>query len=93
MSKNEKHTNYFGVYVTLVVAFVISMILGELGSSVAITASIFLIAAFKAYLVLMKFMHVSSEPRIVQWLVGSLFMTLGLVFIGIVTDVAFPFGG
>jgi len=93
MSNDEDHTNYLLIYIILVLAFGVSLALGEVGNSPGIIASIFLIAAFKAYLVLMKFMHVASEPKMIKILVVSMVLTLGIVFLGMVTDVVYAFGG
>jgi len=69
------------------VAFGISVALGSYTSTPLIVVLVFLIAAFKAYLVITRFMHLSFEPHYLQLMVVSLVIVLLILFVGLVPDI------
>ncbi len=90
---NHPQVNYKLTFVLLIVALVVSLILGVyVGGQGAITA-IFVIAAYKAYLVLTRFMHLSFEPTFVKIGMGVMLVLLGLLFVGFYPDIVLIFGG
>ncbi len=89
---NHPKNNYKSTFVILIVALVVSLILAEfIGGSGAITA-IFVIAAYKAYLVLTRFMHLSIEPTFVKIGMAVMLLLLALIFVGFYPDVVLVFG-
>jgi len=93
MSENtHKNPNYFAIFAFLVAAFIVSVILDSMSGSPWTIAAIFLIAAVKAYLVVMYFMHLSVEPRFLKVMVIGLIVTLAAFYIGVITDMVGGFG-
>ncbi len=89
MSNSSGSISQFGVYLILVFSFGVSLILGEFGGSVTAVTAIFAIAAFKAFLVVSRFMHLSSEPAFLRIGVMTLLGILCCLFVGLVPDIVF----
>ena len=88
MSESEHHhPNYVKIWAILVVLLGVSVIGPEFGIRAVTLFTAFGIAIIKAYMVAKNFMHVSTEPRFVTYLLmtGVLFMVL--FFAGAAPDV------
>ena len=81
------HTNYVKVWGVLVVLLVVSIIGPELGNPIITLITAFGIAFVKAYLVVMKFMHLDREPKFVSSFVIVCLAFMALMFAGIAPDV------
>jgi caa(3)-type oxidase subunit IV len=94
MSDNsDTHINYTRTFVVLLVALVVSLILSETISGPLMVTTIFVIAAFKAYLVLTRFMHLSIEPVYIRLGAPCLVLLLLVLFVGLYPDIVLTFGG
>lgn len=85
------HVNYFAIYVTLVVLFLIS-VAGPMVGDVTGLAWITLITAFgiavvKANLVIQNFMHLRWEKRLMKWMLATSVILMLLMVAGISPDV------
>ncbi len=83
----EHHTNYFKIYVTLLVLLVISILGPEIGILWVTLVTAFGIAFVKAYLVIQNFMHLRPEKVIVKWMLASSLLLMGIYFFGVAPDV------
>ena len=81
------HTNYFKIYVTLLVLLVISILGPEIGILWVTLVTAFGIAFVKAYLVIQNFMHLRPEKVIVKWMLASSLLLMGIYFFGVAPDV------
>ncbi len=88
----EHHTNYILIYGILVAALWVSVAITELSASAAAVAAVFVIAAIKAYMVLIYFIQLRLEPRFIQVLVGGALLALVVLFAGFYADIAGDFG-
>ena len=94
MSDTQHHeTNYIGIFCLLAVAMAVSLGLGFLSPSPVVITTIFAIAAAKAYLVLGYYMHLTVQPKFVKVMVVSLFAVLAILWIGLVPDIVYVYGG
>jgi len=89
----HEHPNYLAIFCVLAVALVLSLGLGLVAPSPLVVTLIFAIAALKAYLVLAYYVHLSFEPKFVKVLIGSLFLLLAILWIGLVPDIVYVYGG
>lgn len=80
-------TNYFKIYVTLLVLLVISILGPEIGILWVTLITAFGIAFVKAYLVVQNFMHLRPEKVIVKWILAVSLLFMGLFFFGVAPDV------
>ena len=85
--------NYNLTFGLLVGALVVSLVLNEVFSGPVTVAAIFVIAAYKAYLVLTRFMHLSIEPAYIRMGAPALVLFLLLIFVGFYPDIVMTFGG
>ena len=90
--ETHKEPNYIAIFGILVAAFVASVFLDYMSSSPVTVTLIFVIAAVKAYLVVMNFMHLKAEPTFLKWMVISLILVLVVMYIGMVVDIVYVFG-
>lgn len=85
------HPNYFAIYVTLVVLFLISVAgpeIGELTGWRWITlVTAFGIAIWKANLVIQNFMHLRWEKKIMKWMLATSLILMALYVAGVAPDV------
>jgi caa(3)-type oxidase subunit IV len=85
------HINYFGIYVTLVVLFLISVAGPEIGELTGLRwitlVTAFGIAIVKARLVIDNFMHLKWERRIMKSILVTSLVLMALMVAGISTDV------
>jgi hypothetical protein len=85
--------NYNLTFGLLLAALVLSLVLSELFSGPIMMTAIFVIAAYKAYLVLTRFMHLSIEPTYIRIGAPALLLLLLLIFVGFYPDIVMTFGG
>ena len=85
------HVNYFRIYVTLLILFLISVVGPEVGELTGLRwitlITAFGIAFVKARLVVNNFMHLAWERRIAKWLLASSLILLLLFVAGVAPDV------
>lgn len=85
------HINYFAIYVTLVVLFLISVSGPEIGQLTGLRwitlVTAFGIAIVKANLVINNFMHLRWEKRLMKWMLTSTLILLALMVAGMSPDV------
>ena len=85
------HVNYFGIYVALLILFLISVagpMVGEVTGIAAITLiTAFGIAIVKANLVVQNFMHLKWERSLIKWMLASSLILMFLLFAGVAPDV------
>lgn len=84
------HPNYFFIFLTLIGMMVLTIVLGFFEHNPIAVVVIWLIAIFKAYLVMFKFMHLSWEPKMVfGWIVLAA-TSLVIFMAGTYVDVLSP---
>lgn len=88
MSAASHDRRYVIVWGVLLVALIVSLALGAVSSSPAVTAVIFAIAGVKAWLVVARFMHLSTEPRFLQLVMAGAVAAMACLFVGVYDDVA-----
>jgi len=85
------HVNYFKIYVTLVVLFLISVAGPEVGELTGLRwitlVTAFGIAVWKANLVIQNFMHLRWEKRLMKWMLATSLILMFLMVAGISPDV------
>lgn len=81
------HVNYFKIYVTLLVLFVISVVGPELGIRWVTLITAFGIAVVKARLVINNFMHLAWEKRLMKWMLATSVILMFLMVAGVAPDV------
>jgi caa(3)-type oxidase subunit IV len=88
---DSHHINYFGIYVTLVVLFLISVMGPEIGQLTGLRwitlVTAFGIAIVKARLVIDNFMHLKWEKRIMKSVLITSLVLMALMVAGISSDV------
>ena len=85
--------NYERTFGILIVSLVASIVLAEFVSAAWGIAVIFVIAFYKAYLVVSRFMHLSVEPRGLKVAIGITCLALLVLFAGFYPDIVIMFGG
>lgn len=85
------HVNYFGIYVTLVVLFLISVAGPEIGEFTGLRwitlVTAFGIAIVKARLVIDNFMHLKWEKRLMKAMLVTSLVLMALMVAGVSSDV------
>jgi caa(3)-type oxidase subunit IV len=81
------HVNYFKIYATLVVLFLISVAGPELGIRWVTLITAFGIAVVKANLVISNFMHLKWEKRLMKWMLATSVILMLLMVAGVSPDV------
>ncbi len=85
------HVNYFGIYVALVVLFLISVVGPEVGEATGLRwitlITAFGIAIVKANLVIQNFMHLKWEKNLMKWVLATSLILMFLMVAGISPDV------
>ena len=87
-ASQAKKPSYAAVFGALLVALVVSLFMGVGTPTPLVTAGIFVIAAAKALLVVMYFMHLAVEPRWIKVVVIGTLAVLACLYVGLVLDVA-----
>ena len=85
------HVNYFGIYITLIVLFLISIAGPEVGELTGLRwitlVTAFGIAVVKAQLVINNFMHLKWEKRLMKWVLTTSLILMMLMIAGVSPDV------
>lgn len=81
------HPNYVKTFISLLVLFGISLVVGYLFSPFLAVFLIFATAAWKAALVVRNFMHLKYEPYILLIAVAAVLFCLTVFFFGIYPDI------
>ena len=85
------HVNYFGIYVALVILFLISVAGPEVGEATGLRwitlITAFGIAVVKANLVIQNFMHLKWEKNLMKWVLATSLILMFLMVAGISPDV------
>ena len=81
------HPNYQKVFISLLVLFGISLVVGYIFSPVEAIILIFLTAIWKTALVMRNFMHLKYEPLLIWICVIAVFFILIAFFFGVHIDV------
>lgn len=84
------HPNYFFIFLTLIGLMIATIILGFFEHNPTAVLVVWLIAVFKAYLVMFKFMHLSWEPKIVFGWIAIAVVSLCCFIAGTYVDVLQP---
>lgn len=84
------HPNYLGIFLTLIVCMVATIVLGFFEKYTAALLLVWAIAVFKAYLVMFKFMHATWEPRMVFGWIALAVASLCIFIAGTYSDVILP---
>ncbi len=87
MSEEHPETNYVGIWIILSVAFGLSLVATAISASKVAVVFVFVIAVMKAFLVLSRFMHLSTEPRVIKVLVASSLLALLVLYLGLMPDI------
>ena len=84
---SENHTNYVKIWAILVALLVVSVVgpMAEIPWLTLVTA--FGIACVKAYLVLVKFMHIGAEQRFIAYMTTTFLVLMFIFFAGTAPDV------
>ncbi len=86
------HPNYVAIWGVLVVALLVSLIVGKMNLPVVTLILIFSVAVVKAWLVIAYYMHLKFEPLFVAAMVVTGLVCLYILFLGLVPDIVFgPF--
>jgi caa(3)-type oxidase subunit IV len=85
------HVNYFGIYITLIILFLISVAGPEVGDRFGLhwltLVTAFGIAVVKANLVINNFMHLRWEKKLMKWMLATSVILMLLMVAGISPDV------
>lgn len=85
------HVNYFGIYVVLLILFLISVAGPEVGEATGLRwitlITAFGIALVKAQLVISNFMHLKWEKRLMKWMLTTSVVLMFLMVAGVSPDV------
>lgn len=85
------HVNYFGIYIALLVLFLISVAGPEVGEATGLRwitlITAFGIALVKAQLVISNFMHLKWEKRLMKWVLTTSVVLMFLMVAGVAPDV------
>lgn len=92
MAETQKHPNYVGIWIALVVLFVLSVGAGFLGETRIAITGIFALAIIKAFLVISYYMHLRFEARWMRILMLSVLVLVGILFVGLVPDILYVYG-
>ncbi len=92
MSDSPTAINYNLTFGILIGALVLSLVLAEFFAGPIVVTVIFVIAVYKAYLVLTRFMHMAIEPVYIRIGAVALTVLLLLIFIGFYPDLVLQFG-
>jgi caa(3)-type oxidase subunit IV len=88
MSSENHDRSYIAAWGVLLVAMIVSLVLAEVSGATWAVATIFVIAAAKAWLVVSRFMHLSHEPRFLKLVMAGASTAVACFFVGVYGDVA-----
>ena len=81
------HPPYVKIWIGLLLALIISLVIGEIWSNELAVASIFAIALVKAGVVLNYFMHLKFAPRWLKLTGAGAVAVVAILYIGLVPDI------
>ena len=81
------HANYLKVYIALLVLFALTVFASFIHNPMIVFIVVFAISIIKGSMVLLYFMHLKWEPRLIWILLGLALMTLAFLIIGLYPDV------
>ena len=85
------HVNYFGIYIALIILFLISVAGPEVGARTGLRwitlITAFGIALVKARLVINNFMHLKWEKRLMKFVLTASVILMGIMIAGVAPDV------
>ncbi len=86
------HPHYVAVWAVLVALLVVGIVATTLGRRVLGAVLVFGVAALKALLVAVYFMHVGQEPRLVRIVLYGGLALVVIVILGLVPDIVYVYG-
>lgn len=92
MTETHKHPNYVGIWIALVILFVLSVLAGVLGATRLAITGIFALAVAKAFLVISYYMHLKFEARWMRVLMFSVLVLVAVLFVGLMPDILYVYG-
>ena len=81
------HPNYFKIYIGLLVLFALTVFASFIGNPMIVFIVVFSISIIKGSMVLLYFMHLKWEPKLIWILLALALMTLTFLIIGLYPDV------
>ena len=81
------------VYLVLLAALIFSLLLGAVSTGPLAVTIIFIVATYKAWLVLTRFIGMSVDPHYVKMTVVTVLTILAILYIALVPDIVWVFGG
>ena len=81
------HANYLRVYIALLVLFAITVFASLIHNPMIVFIVVFSISIIKGSMVLLYFMHLKWEPKLIWILLALALMTLAFLIIGLYPDV------
>jgi len=81
------HPNYFKIYLTLLVLFVVTVLASLFDNPMLVFIIVFTISIIKGSMVLMYFMHLKWEPKLVWLLLALALMTMTFLILGLYPDI------
>ncbi len=88
----HREPNYIAIWVVLVAALFASVGLALMEQKRLAAALIFSLATAKAFLVIAYYMHLKFEPRFIAVVVIAGFLTLTVLFLGLLPDIVHVYG-
>lgn len=81
------------VYLVLIGALLLSLALGAASTGPLAITIIFLIAIFKAWLVVTRFIGLAVDPHYIRIMVLAVLMVVAILYVALVPDIVWVFGG
>ena len=78
---------YVKIWALLMLLFVVSVLGPELGIRIVTLLTAFGIAFWKAYIVAAHFMHLKVEKKFVSYILLTMVLLIGLMWIGVASDI------
>ncbi len=89
----HEHPNYIALWGVLLALLFAGIGAGFLGNHVLAAVLVFGVAFVKAWIVAMNYMHLQFEPKLVKIVVLGAICIVFLVFVGLVPDIVYVYGG
>ncbi len=87
MNTSHRHPPYVTLWVALLGALGLSLIVGEIWSTKAAVAFIFVVALVKAGIVLQYYMHLTFAPRWIMLISVGALSVIAVLYIGLIPDI------
>ncbi len=91
-SSGRHHPNYVAVWAVLVALLAVGTLAAYLRHPVLGALLVFGVAALKALLVAVNFMHVTQEPRFVRVVLYGGLALVVIVLLGLMPDIVYVYG-